>query len=139
MKKFIILWLVVTSSLLAAEPSAYGAGNLDSTNPYGLTSSEKYILKNKEKVKDLTQGVGNVKIQLSRINENYEGLRSVTEAFGSKISKIDEKIRLVEKKNADTNESVANLQEEVAALKTYVNESRTLQDTNQKKIKMVLG
>jgi len=139
MKKFIILWLVVTSSLLAAEPSAYGAGDLDSTNPYGLTSSEKYILKNKEKVKDLTQGVGNVKIQLSRINENYEGLRSVTEAFGSKISKIDEKIRLVEKKNADNNESIVNLQEEVAALKTYVNESRTLQDTNQEKIKMVLG
>lgn len=129
----------MASSLLAAEPSAYGAGNLDSTNPYGLTSSEKYILKNKEKVKDLAQGVGSVKIQLSQINENYEGLRSVTEAFGSKISKIDTKIRLLEEQNTANKESIINLQDEISALKTYVNESRTLQDANQEKIKIVLG
>lgn len=139
MKKISILWLVVTSSLLAVEPSAYGAGNLDSTSPYGLTSSEKYILKNKEKVKDLAQGVGSVKIQLSQINENYEGLRSVTEAFGSKISKIDEKIRLIEKDNKAKKESFVSLQEEVTELKTYVNESRALQDSNQEKIKIVLS
>jgi TolA-binding protein len=140
MKKIsIIIWLAVTSSLLAAEPSAYGAGDLDSKNPYGLTSSEQYILKNKEKVKDLAQGVGSVKMQLSQINENYEGLRSVTEAFGLKISKIDKKIRAIEESNASTNESLTNLQQEVTDLKTYVNESRTLQDTNQEKIKIVLG
>lgn len=133
MKKISILWLAVTSSLLATEPSAYGAGNLDSNNPYGLTSSEKYILKNKEKVKDLAQGVGSVKIQLSQINENYEGLRSVTEGFGSKISKIDQKIRVLE-----NNDSINQLEEEVAALKIYVNESRILQDSNQEKIKVVL-
>lgn len=139
MKKISILWLVVTSSLLAAEPSAYGAGNLDSTNPYGLTSSEQNILKNKEKVKDLAQGVGSVKIQLSRINENYEGLRSVTEAFGSKISKIDKKINLIENNNTANSETILNLKEELSDLKTYVNESRTLQDANQEKIKIVLG
>jgi len=139
MKKISILWLVVTSSLLAVEPSAYGAGNLDSTNPYGLTSSEKYILKNKEKVKDLAQGVGSVKVQLSQINENYEGLRSVTEAFGSKIAKIDKKIRLVEENNKAKDESIRNLQQEITDLKTYVNESRILQDANQEKIKIVLG
>lgn len=133
MKKISILWLVVTSSLLAAEPSAYGAGNLDSNSPYGLTSSEKYILKNKEKVKDLAQGVGSVKIQLSQINENYEGLRSVTEGYGSKISQIDKKIRVLE-----NNDSISRLEEEVAALKIYVNESRALQDSNQEKIKVVL-
>jgi len=139
MKKINILWLVVTSSLLAAEPSAYGAGNLDSTSPYGLTSSEKYILKNKEKVKDLAQGVGSVKIQLSQINENYEGLRSVTEAFGSKISKIDKKIQVLDNNNSAQNDSILTLQKEVTDLKEYVNESRILQDANQEKIKIVLG
>jgi len=140
MKKIsIILWLAVTSSLLAAEPSAYGAGDLDSKNPYGLTSSEKNILKNKEKVKNLAQGVGSVKMQLSHLNESYEGLRSVTEAFGSKISKIDQKIRLLQEDNQKSHEEFQNLQQEVADLKNYVNESRTLQDTNQEKIKVVLG
>lgn len=139
MKKISILWLVVTSSLLAAEPSAYGAGNLDSTNPYGLTSSEKNILKNKEKVKDLAQGVGSVKMQLSKINENYEGLRSVTEAFGTKIFKIDKKMQVLDNNNSIQNESIVTLQKEVTDLKEYVNESRLLQDANQEKIKIVLG
>ena len=139
MKKIIIIWLIVTCSLLANEPSVYGAGNLDSANPYGLTSSEKHILKNTDKVKDLAQGVGSVKIKLSRINENYEGLRSVTEAFGSKIAKIDSKIRILEENSLGKDESFKALQQEVADLKVYVNESRTLQDANQDKIKLVLG
>ncbi len=139
MKKTTIIWLMVTCSLLANEPSVYGAGNLDSANPYGLTSSEKHILKNSDEVKDLAQGVGSVKIKLSHINENYEGLRSVTEAFGSKIAKIDSKIRVLEENSLAKDESIKTLQQEVADLKTYVNESRTLQDANQDKIKLVLG
>ncbi len=139
MKKIITTWLIVTCSLLANEPSVYGAGNLDSANPYGLTSSEKHILKNSDKVKDLAQGVGSVKIKLNRINENYEGLRSVTEAFGSKIAKIDQKIRVIDENSVKKDESIVILQQELTDLKTYVNESRALQDANQEKIKLVLG
>jgi TolA-binding protein len=139
MKKIITTWLIVTCSLLANEPSVYGAGNLDSTNPYGLTSSEKHILKNSDKVKDLAQGVGSVKIKLSQINENYEGLRSVTEAFGSKIAKIDQKILALQENSTIKDTSITTIQQEVVDLKTYVNESRTLQDANQEKIKLVLG
>jgi len=139
MKKIITTWLIVTCSLLANEPSVYGAGNLDSDNPYGLTSSEKHILKNSDKVKDLAQGVGSVKIKLNRINENYEGLRSVTEAFGSKIAKIDQKIRVLEENSIKKDESIVSVQQEIEELKTYVNESRALQDANQEKIKLVLG
>lgn len=36
--------------LSAAEPSAFGAGNLDNPEPYGLTSNEKVILQNKNKL-----------------------------------------------------------------------------------------
>ena len=130
---------MVTCSLLANEPSVYGAGNLDSANPYGLTSSEKHILKNSDKVKDLAEGVGGVKIKLNRINENYEGLRSVTEGFGSKIAKIDKKIFDLQENSTTKDATITALSEEVVELKTYVNESRALQDANQEKIKLVLG
>ncbi len=139
MKKIILIWLTVTYSLFANEPSVYGAGNLDSANPYGLTSSEKRILKNSKQLKDLSQSVGSIKIKLNQINESYEGLRSVTEAFGLKISKIDKKILTIQDKQNSNEESLATLQEEVLSLKAYVNEGRTLQDTNQEKIKLVLG
>ncbi len=139
MKKFSIIWLIAINSLLAAEPSAYGAGNLESNNPYGLTSSEQYILKNKQKVKTLDQSVGNVKIQLSTINESYEGLRSVTEAVGLKISKMDKKIRVLDERATAERESIVVLNQDLADLKTYVNESRELQDKNQERIKLVLA
>ena len=131
--------LIVTSLLLADEPSVYGAGNLDSSSPYGLTSSEKHILKNSNNVKDLAHGVGSVKIKLSQVNENYEGLRSVTEALGTKIAKVDEKIRLLKVDYDKNNELHDSLKEEMLILKNYVNESRTLQNLNQDKIKLVLG
>lgn len=139
MKKLVTIWLIVTSSLLANEPSVYGAGNLDSANPYGLTSSEKQILKNRKKVENIEQGVGSVKMKLSQINESYEGLRSVIEAFGSKISKVDQKIRTLEESSKQKDESIVSLQEELVGLKNYMNETRTLQNANQEKIKVVLG
>lgn len=139
MKKFSIILLIAASSLLAAEPSAYGAGNLDSKSPYGLTSSEEHILKNKEKVITLDKSVGNVKIELSHINENYEGLRSVTEAMGSKISQIDQKINSLDEESTARKESFIVLNQDVADLKIYVEQSRDLQDKNQEKIKLVLS
>lgn len=135
MKKIVLfIWLMATSSLLAAEPSAYGAGDLESDTPYGLTSGEKQILKNKETLSTLEQSVSTIKQQISTLNERYEGLRSVTEAFGSKIAKIDGKIRELQK----SDEAFDEYEKEIADIKNYMNESRELQDQNQAKIKVVL-
>lgn len=139
MKKFSIILLIASLPLLAAEPSAYGAGDLDSKNPYGLTPSEKNILHNKEKVTTLDKSVGNVKIQLSQINQSYEGLRSVTEAMGSKISKIDQKINSLDAESNARKETFIVLNQDFADLKLYVEQSRDLQDKNQEKIKIVLA
>ncbi|MBL0686582.1 MAG: tetratricopeptide repeat protein [Sulfurospirillum sp.] len=139
MKKLITVWLIVICSLLAQEPSVYNAGNLNSKKPYGLTSNEKHILNNSNKVEKLDIDIKNINIKLSGTNEKYEGLRSVTEAFGIKISKIDQKINKIQKSFVDENTSIATLRKELSELKTYVNESRALQDKNQKNIKLVLG
>jgi len=139
MKKIITVWLIVTCSLLANEPSVYGAGNLDSSNPYGLTTTEKHILKNSKKIEDLTHDIQRVKIKLSQMSENYEGLRSVTEAFGSKIAKIDKKISELSKTFSAEDKTTVALSQEVADLKIYINESRALQDANQEKIRLVLS
>jgi len=57
-------------SLIAGEPSAFGAGNLDSDNPYGLTEAEKKILQNK---KTLQQNDRKLRSQ----NSEIESLREV--------------------------------------------------------------
>lgn len=139
MKKLTIIWLIVTCSLLADEPSAFGAGNLDSATPYGLTSSEKHILKNRDKVQNLTQGIGEVKTELSRIDENYEGLRSIVEGFGPRISKMSQQIQAMQGNFAKNDESVGTLHKEMGELKAYIDDTRAIQETNQERIKLVLS
>jgi TolA-binding protein len=139
MKKLTLIWLILTCSLLANEPSAFGAGNLDSKKPYGLTPSEKNILKNREKVENLSEGVGSVKMRLSKMDEDYEGLRSVVEGFGSRLSRMNQQIRDTQESIKEKDKSIASLQQEVVDLKIYINETRTIQDENQDRIKLVLS
>ena len=44
MKLFSLTFLFSTSILFSQEVSVFGAGDLESSNPYGLTSSERVIL-----------------------------------------------------------------------------------------------
>jgi len=134
MKKRILFFSTVLLPLvvLSNEPSAYGAGDLDSKAPYGLSSSEKKILQNNEKVANLNQSVGSVKAELGSVSEQYEGVRSIMDGYGNKIAKMDERIRSLEKTNDE-------LKTENNQLKEYVAEGRKLQNDNQEKIKVVLG
>ena len=43
-----ILAVILPHYLTAAEPSAFGAGDLNNPNPYGLTSTEATILETKK-------------------------------------------------------------------------------------------
>ncbi|MBE0491733.1 MAG: tetratricopeptide repeat protein [Sulfurospirillum sp.] len=122
--------------LVANEPSAYSAGDLDSKNPYGLTSSEQRILKNKQMLENLDKKVNSISLQFSKISENYEGIRSVNEAINTKIAKIDQKIFDLALKS-DTNISV--LQTQISALTEEMQNSKEIQNSNQESIKIALG
>lgn len=103
---------------LSNEPSAFSAGDINSPNPYGLTSSEKKILQSNQKVSE-------VKAELGTVSEQLEGMRSVIEGYNNKIARMDEKMRSLEAENTK--------------LKEYVEENRKIQADNQEKIKAVLG
>lgn len=48
-KQITLFGFVSMASLLYAyEPSVYGAGNIDSATPYGLTKTEQAVLENKK-------------------------------------------------------------------------------------------
>ena len=70
--------------LLAAEPSAFGAGDLSSPEPYGLTSSEKVILETKDKLKKVAQKSSSQASQLDSLRERIDGLQSIVESIGRK-------------------------------------------------------
>ncbi len=107
MKKY-ILTLSLLFSYVFAEPSAFGAGDLDSTNPYGLSENEKHILKNRNSIKDLNKKVSVTEFRTSSLKEKIEGLKSVLEGqnrvignFKSQISDLKKSIDLNEANNED--------------------------------------
>ena len=103
---------------LTNEPSAFSAGDINSPNPYGLTSSEKKILQSNQKVSE-------VKAELGTVSEQLEGMRSVIDGYNNKIARMDEKMRTLEAENLK--------------LKEYLEDNRKIQADNQEKVKAVLG
>jgi len=103
---------------LTNEPSAFSAGDINSPNPYGLTSSEKKILQSNQKVSE-------VKAELGSVSEQLEGMRSVIDGYNNKVARMDEKMRTLEAENLK--------------LREYLEDNRKIQADNQEKVKAVLG
>ena len=105
MKKIILATSIVaitSLNLVAAEPSAFGAGNLDNPSPYGLTSGEKTVLQNKQKLQKVVVKSNNQANEVESLRERIDGLQSVVESLSRKSQK--NKISLVELKNKNSQE-----------------------------------
>ncbi len=123
-KKFIVLTLLALS-LNGAETSAFGAGNLDSDNPYGLSESEKIIFENKKQIRYQDQ-------KILDLTEQIEGMRSVVESMGSKLGKTGQRINELN----DQSSQVGN--EEIEKIKNDLSELKRVQSENYEKINEVL-
>ena len=109
MKKMILYGFIGVSSLLYAyEPSVYGAGDMDSANPYGLTKTEQAVLENK---KTLQMLYNTVKEQQRKI----EGLTTVIEGQNKEILVLKEQLTTVSNRpepvQEDTNQTYSLLLE----------------------------
>ncbi len=77
--------------ILAAEPSAFGAGNLNNPQPYGLTSSERTVLENKNQIHEVVVKSKNQEYKVDSLRERIDGLQSIVESItkSSYQNKID--------------------------------------------------
>ena len=97
MNRFFIA--VGLSSLLSytlyAETSVFGAGDLNSPNPYGLTTTEKVVVKNKKIVKANEKRIKKVDAKLKELSERIEALQSIFEGDSQKLNKVSHKVKLL--------------------------------------------
>ena len=110
--------LILLVSSLGAEVSVFGAGDLKSDNPYGLTESEKVIYTNKKASLQNAKEIKALKIKVGQLSESLEGLRSVVESLSDKIGQTGQKIYEMDSRrsSADTQE-IEVLKSELAAQK----------------------
>lgn len=122
----ILLTLAALFSAALAETSAFDAGNINNNSSYGLTQNETIL---KDKLDTLNNSYLQNNARINSVNEQIEGIQSTLEGINSQYSKTNTKITQLEQ----------NLSKELQKLQTYAEESRKIQETNNKQIKQVLS
>lgn len=86
--KIVLLGIVSMASLLYAyEPSVYGAGNIESATPYGLTQTEQAVLENKKTLQMLYNKV-------TEQQRKIDGLSTVIEGQNKEILALKEQVAM---------------------------------------------
>lgn len=118
--------------LYSQEISVYDAGNLNSSNPYGLTDSEKTQLQNRQ----LSQNISSIDSSLDEAMQRIEGLQSIIDGLNSRMAKLEKRVNDLESGSLGDGTS-ANFSE-ISELRKYVEESRAIQESNNEKITRAL-
>lgn len=132
-------------SVVTAETSMFGAGNLDSSKPYGLTKTEEVIVKNKKTVIKNEKRLNKTSTQVQNLKERVQGMESLLEGESIKLNKVFNSLNkqietyklYVQTANSDINknsEIIANMQtsidNDMKALKSHI-------EQNDKNIKIL--
>lgn len=139
-KVYLLVLFLLSSSLLQAEPSAFGAGDLNSENPYGLTASEKVILKNKQALNSVERNSRDNQGKVDSLRERIDGLQAIIEGISQKSHENKMAIRKLTSEDEATKASKAQKAKELEAiiqansenitqLKTVMTEFSTMIDT----------
>lgn len=88
LKQYLILTLLFISILNAQERSMFGAGDLNSPTPYGLSSTEKVIVKNKKALLQNEKRIKRVDSKLHELSERIDGIESIFVGDGKKLNTV---------------------------------------------------
>jgi len=137
MKRTLFL-LTLPLFLSAAEPSVFGAGNLDSENPYGLTETEKHIVKNRNTLDTIKSSSRLQENKVVSIEEKIDGLQTIIEGIGQKNHKSSMAIRNLENQMLQRNELYTQDKEVLEKSITEIREITAANSENTIKLKVVL-
>jgi TolA-binding protein len=140
--KILLISLFFVSSLVSKEISVLSAGNMSSPNPYGLTSTEKHILRNKNKLDNFDTNVKGVKSSVGMVAERIDGLESVVEGNSKRLHKVSYSLNglskiidLNTKRNSKKDLDVKNLMDNIKVIVDQLLEEQAMIIQNQEKIK----
>jgi len=123
----VLLTAAVPLLLISAEPSAFGAGDLSNPEPYGLTSNEKVILDNKDKLRKVVVKSNNQANEVDSLRERIDGLQSIIESLSRKAH--NNKITLNRLKEENTLKSENSDEYEKRLSEVVGNNSKNIEKT----------
>lgn len=126
MKKALCITSLAAVFLFGAEPSAFKAGDLDSPNPYGLTTSEKKIVEQNKNLQKISTKLFDTAQSQQELRNEIDGIKSLVIGHSEKIKNFDRKI------DSDDNNSLKTLEKRF-------DENLKLQNENYDKIMATLS
>lgn len=115
--RFFVLLSLFSSLVLASEPSVFGAGNLNTPDPYGLTAEEKLILENKKDIQAVVEknNLQNAKVESAA--ERLDGMQAVIEGLGQSVNEHNLALQkiLESLKNDENSSSINDLRQQISA------------------------
>lgn len=128
----LLLLVYFPLSLLGAEPSAFGAGDLSSPNPYGLTSSETVVLETKKKLDSVVVSSNNQANQVDSLRERIDGLQSIVEGLSLKTYEVRKELQALN----DSNQNQLKNNDEIGIRLSDITNANT---QNIEKMKIVIA
>ncbi len=95
----VVLTAIVPILLSGAEPSAFGAGDIESSSPYGLTSTEKVILQTKKQLTKVVVKSKNQANEVDSLRERIDGLQGIIETLSRQAHNNKIKLKKLESLN----------------------------------------
>ncbi|SFV56696.1 TPR repeat containing exported protein; Putative periplasmic protein contains a protein prenylyltransferase domain [hydrothermal vent metagenome] len=111
-----LLLLSIPFALFADEPSAYGAGNLESPNPYGLTPEERVLLETKKELKHVKIETKTQDSKVNSLRERIDGLQSIVEGLAQKNHKLQLQLRKLSKNIQEDETNVDKYEKRLEAI-----------------------
>ena len=130
MKRSILVTFLVTFlpfNLIGAEPSAFGAGNINNPNPYGLTSSEELLLQNKKNLRKVVVKSNNQANEVDSLRERIDGLQTIIESLSRKSQENKIYLKNLDKKG----------EEELNSANEYEKRLSEMSQTNSQSIEQI--
>lgn len=141
MYKILSSLFVISLTLLAQERSMFGAGDLNSPNPYGLTPTEKAVVKNKQTLSEAQKRIKKVDSLIRELSQRIEGLESLFEGDGQKLHSVyqnlNKHLKKFESYKAQTKNFKAQVRQDIESNSELLNKNSDLIIVNQKNIKLL--
>jgi len=121
-KLIALLAIILPCYLVAAEPSAFGAGDLSNPKPYGLTSSESTILETKQNLHKVVVKSNNQANEVDSLRERIDGLQTIIESISNSSRNNKLKLKSFDETNTLNNKNSSEYQKRL---------TESIQETNK--------
>jgi TolA-binding protein len=128
MKHISLVIFILGGFLFAEEVSVFGAGDLESPTPYGLTSVEKAALKNKKKLNQFDLKMDNTRATVDSLSQRIDGIESIVESDSLKLNKNGLDLKKI-------SQDTQNFAEEIQTLKLANEQNLKIQAVQNQNIK----